>query len=34
MASLSHFFLCTGTLVPAPCSVLYTGDAVAAYCCP
>ena len=34
MATLSHFFLCTGTLVPARCSLLYAGNAVAAYCCP
>lgn len=34
MATLSHFFLCSGTLVPARCALLYAGNAVAAYCCP
>jgi hypothetical protein len=34
MPTLTHFFLCTGGLVPARCAVLYVGDVVTAYCCP
>jgi hypothetical protein len=33
-ATLSHLYLCSGNLVPAPCTFLYAGDTVAAYCCP
>jgi hypothetical protein len=33
-ATLSHLYLCSGSLVPARCTFLYAGDTVAAYCCP